>query len=234
MGRAKQVTLKPVAVSDDGDVILATRANAKSGGYRVRVNEALLELVRTAQAQAEARAEAATNGNGAAAGSNGHGTQAEVDDPPVEPPAPRVDSKLTPREIQALLRQGKSVASIAKKAAVAAAWVEKFEGPIAWERAGMAARAQRSTLVRARRGASALPLGEAVAANLKARGTDGPTEWDAVRHPRGKSWIVSCSFTTRSRAGSARWEFDPETEEVSALSNFAGDLGWVAGRRKKR
>lgn len=225
----KAKTLKAIALSEDGSLLLATRANAKTGTFRVPVDEALLELIRAAQeraaAQAEAAAAAATNGNGAA-------PEAEP-----EPPAPRVDSKLSPREIQALLRQGRSVTSIAKKAGVAIDWIQRFEGPIAWERAGMATRAQRSTLVRARRGASKLPLGEAVVANLRARAPRskglGNEDWDAVRHPRKKTWIVTCTFPTRGRPTSIRWEFDPETEELTPLSKLAGDLGFVAGRKRK-
>jgi hypothetical protein len=135
------------------------------------------------------------------------------------------------------LRQGKSVASIAKKAGVAAEWIQRFEGPIAWERAGMATRAQRCTLVRARRGPSKMPLGEAVAANLKARAPRskalGNEEWDAIRHPRRKTWIVTCSFSTRGKPASLRWEYDPEIDEVTPLSKLAGDLGFVAGRKRK-
>jgi hypothetical protein len=30
-----------------------------------------------------------------------------------------------------------------------------------------------------------------------------------------------------------RWEYDPENDEVTALSKLAGDLGFVAGRKRK-
>jgi hypothetical protein len=213
--KAKRLT--PIALSDDGSLVLATRANAKTGAYRVRVDEVLLELVRAAQARVP---------------------EPEPAPPQPPPPAvPRADSKLSPREIQALLRQGKSITSIAKKAGVTVEWIQRFEGPISWERAGMATRAQRSTLVRARRGPSKLPLGEAVATNLRSRvaGTNGHgnEEWDAVRHPRRKTWIVTCSFSTRGKPANLRWEYDPETDEVTPLSKLAGDLGFVAGRKRK-
>ena len=222
-GKSKPVTLKPVALADDGSVILATRANARTGGFRVQVNEALLELVRQAQVAMEAQAQAA----------------ATLPEPEPEPvPVPRVVSKLSPKEIQALLRQGRSAPSIAKKAGVEVEWIQRFEGPIQWERAGMATRAQRATLVRTRMGASKLPLGEAVSANLKSRGVvrnGQPSEtWDAVRHPRKKVWTVSCTFTARGRSGVARWEYDPETDELVALSKLAGDLGWISGSKRKR
>ena len=224
MARSRPVTLKPVALAEDGSVILATRANARTGGFRVQVNDALLGFVRQAQAAIEAQAQAA------------------APEPPAPAPEPRpfrrVASKLSPREIQALLRQGRSASSIAKKAGVDVEWIQRFEGPIEWERAGMASRAQRATLVRTRMGASKLPLGEAVTANLKSRGVvrnGQPSEtWDAVRHPRNKVWTVSCTFTARGRSGVARWEYDPETDEVVALSKLAGDLGWMSGSRRKK
>lgn len=223
MGRSKPVILKPVAVGDDGSVILATRANAVTGGFRVQVNDALLELVHRAQEaiQADLDAEA----------------KAAAPEPQPEP-IPRVVSRLSPKEIQALLREGKTPNTIAKKAGVEVEWIQRFEGPITWERAGMATRAQRCTLVRTRMGASKLPLGDAVAANLKARGVvrnGQPFEiWDSVRHPRKKVWTVTCSFTARGRSGVARWEYDPETDEVVALSKLAGDLGWVPGSKRKK
>ena len=225
MARSKPVTLKPVALGADGSVILATRANARTGGFRLQVNEALLELVRQAQEAIQVEAEA-------------HARAVAPQPEPEPEPVPRVVSKLSPKEIQALLREGKNPTSIAKKAGVELEWIKRFEGPIAWERAGMATRAQRATLVRTRMGASKLPLGEAVTANLKARGVvrnGQPSEvWDAVRHPRKKVWTVICSFTARGRSGVARWEYDPETDEVVALSKLAGDLGWVPGSKRKK
>ncbi|MGH2807222.1 MAG: septation protein SepH [Actinomycetota bacterium] len=225
-GGDKATTLKPIALSEDGSLVLATRANAKTGAFRVRVDDVLLELIRAAQERAAAEVQAAAaEGNGTAL------------DEIAEPSVPRADSQLSPKEIQALLRQGRSVTSIAKKAGVGIEWIQRFEGPIAWERAGMATRAQRATLVRVRRGASKLPLGEAVATNLRMRAPRtngyGNERWDAVRHARRKTWIVTCSFSTRGRPASVRWEFDPETDEITALSKLAGDLGFVA-RRKRR
>jgi hypothetical protein len=212
----KAKTLKVIALSEDGSLLLAARANAKTGSFRVAVDDVLLELVQAAQARA---------------------VVVPPEPPPEVPPIPRVDSKLSPKEIQALLRQGKSVTSIAKKAGVATEWIQRFEGPIAWERAGMATRAQRCTLVRARRGPSKLPLGEAVTANLKARSprskNPGTEEWDAIRHPRRKTWIVTCTFSTRGKPANLRWEYDPETDEVAPLSKLAGDLGFVAGRKRR-
>ncbi|MGH2808471.1 MAG: DUF3071 domain-containing protein, partial [Actinomycetota bacterium] len=91
----KATTLKPIALSEDGSLVLATRANAKTGAFRVRVDDILLELIRAAQERAAAEVQAAA--------AEGNGT---APDEIAEPSVPRADSKLSPKEIQALLRQG--------------------------------------------------------------------------------------------------------------------------------
>lgn len=218
------VRLKVVGVSDDGlSLVLATRTNARSGAYRLALDEALLERLEEARARVLA-AQAPPE-------------PAPEPEPPAAEPA-RVESKLTVKEIQALLRQGRSVQSIAKKAGVAEAWIERFEVPIVWERAGMATRAQRATLVKSRSGASAVPLGEAVLANLKARGVAMSPEayessWDSTRHAKTGRWTVTFTFTARGRPHVAEWELDAEGIEVHPLNKLAGDLGWVQPRRRR-
>ena len=215
--------LKVVGVGDDGlSLMLATRANARHGPYRLAVDEALLAALEEARARVlSARA-----------------PDPEPEPEPVAVEPARVESKLTVKEIQALLRQGRSVHSIAKKAGVAEAWIERFEVPIVWERAGMATRAQRATLVKSRSGASAAPLGEAVLANLKARGVPMSPEvyessWDSTRHPKTGRWTVTFTFTARGRPHVAEWELDAEGIEVHPLNKLAGDLGWVQPKRRR-
>jgi hypothetical protein len=219
------VTLKPVGVSDDGAyLLLARRAGAKTGAFRLAVEPMLLRRIRQAQKRAAPPPAAKAK-------------------KPVEKPAPapqvRATSKLTPKEIQALLRQGRSVASIAKRAGVDESWIERFEGTIVWERAGMAARAQRSTLKRARMGPSGLSLGDAVATNLKRRGIELPPGrydegWDSIRRPRKATWLVSFTFVHRGRTQTAKWEFDPETSDVQATNALGAQLGWVDRKRRRR
>lgn len=216
------VTLKPIGVTEDGAyVTLARRANAKSGGWRIAVDDDLLSRLEEAVSRARAA----------------RGIVTPVEPPP--PPPARLDSKLSPKEIQALLREGRSVGAIAKKAGVPAAWVERFEGPIVWERVGMATRARSSTLERSRRGPSALPLGESVETNLRRRGARlDPAEtedaWDAVRHPRSDRWIVTFRYHYRNRDLTAQWEFDPETQRLSSINPLASQLGWVEPRSRRK
>ena len=239
------VRLKAVGVSDDGlSLILATRANARAGPYRLVLDEALLAQLEEARArvvaarQAEAAAAEATE----AASTAADATEPEAADEQVgetpPPGPPRVESKLSVKEIQTLLRQGRSVQSIARKAGVSESWIERFEVPIVWERAGMASRAQRATLVKSRSGASALPLGEAVQANLKSRRVTLSPEaynaaWDSTRHPKTGKWTITFTFMSRRRPHVAQWQYDTENLEVHPLNKLAAELGWIQPRRRR-
>ena len=225
-GRAKAptkngiVTLRPVGLSEDGhSVILATRAKGK-GTFKVAIDDSLVAQLVAARELLESRPEPEPA-------------------PKSRPPAPAVESKLTIKEIQALLREGRTVESVARKAGVDPSWVERFEGPIVWERDGMARRAQRSTLVRSRRGPSDLPLGESVHANLRKRRSAMSDEqieagWDSIKETRTGTWRVRFTFSSRSRARAAEWRFDPETSQVHALNESANELGWVEPKRRRR
>jgi len=221
--RKRTPTLKAIGVSPDGSALLLARnAGATNPGFRLAIDEGLVGALEEAQAARKAALRA-------------------KDQLELPPPIPaRVESKLTIAEVQNLLRQGRSVDAIAKKAGVDPAWVERWEGPIVWERAGTATRARRSYVERPRGGASRVSLGDAVAMNMKERGLriEGAafdSSWDSVKKPRSDRWVVSFSFTHRSHEHRARWEFDPETGKLSALDKLATEIGWVAPlRRRKR
>ncbi len=215
------VTLRAIGVTEDGLYLtLARRSNAKSGGWRVAVDDELLAWLEEAVQRTRMT-----------------GVESGLQKPRVA--TPRVNSKLSPKEIQNLLRQGSSVTSIAKRAGVPPEWVARFEGPIIWEREGMATRARKATLQRSRRGPSALPIGDAVEANLRAKGVGNTLElmksgWDARRRSRSGKWIITFSYSFRNRDLSAQWEFDPEGGVVSPLDPLASRLGWVEPRPRRK
>jgi hypothetical protein len=232
------VKLKAVGVSEDGlSLILATRANARAGPYRLAVDESLLVQLEEARTRVLAAKEKQVAQAEAAVATETPEAPASSEE--LAPPEPvKVESKLSVKEIQAYLRQGRSVPSIAKKAGVEEAWIERFEVPIVWERAGMASRAQRATLVKSRSGASALPLGEAVQANLKARRIHISPDaynaaWDSTRHPKTGKWTVTFTFTSRRRPHLAQWQYDTESLDVHPLNKLAAELGWVQPRRRR-
>lgn len=236
------VTLRPVGVTEDGSyVTLARRSTAKSGGWRIAVDEALLTFLEEAIVRAEKAAPAPTE------------EPADLFEPEPEPePEPEfepmrdpepvrvAESKLSPKEIQALLRQGRSVTSIARRAGVSAEWVERFEVPIIWERAGMVTRARKAPLLRPRQGPAGKPLGEAVLNNLRARRVrmsdeDFEAAWDAVRNARTGLWTITFAYASRGREQKAQWEFDPDSLDVRPLDKLASQLGWAPppARRKR-
>ena len=141
--------------------------------------------------------------------------------------APRTSS-LTPKEIQARLRAGESVEEIARSAGVPAAKVERFAGPVVSERARIVDAARAAVLERSRRGASAVPLGEAVEAHLAdVAGLDeGTVVWSARRRDDGR-WVVEVSYSARGRRKRAAWDFDPARRELHAVDASSSVLGFV-------
>jgi hypothetical protein len=212
--RRSLTVLRPVDVTEDGRALLLAPPRGRKGSFLLQVGPELVAQLEAARERVRAAAE-----------------------PPTPTVFSRPESKLTPKEIQSLLRRGQTVAAVAKRAGVDPAWVERFEGPIVWERAGMAARAQRARLVRPRLGTSSVSLGDAVRTNLRRRKVTVPAEqldaaWDAVRRGRGRKWVVRLALPG-ARRGLAEWEFDAESERLTALNHLASELGWVEPRRRR-
>ncbi|MDX1510027.1 MAG: septation protein SepH [Nitriliruptorales bacterium] len=139
---------------------------------------------------------------------------------------------LSPLEIQALLRQGRSVRSVAKAANTTVDWVENWVGPIEAERQQILTAARRVRLERARLGRSRDPMGGAVERHLRDRGIDpNDVTWEAARRKDGR-WRVSASFVHRRRRTRASWLFDPAAGTLSAANDAGNDLGFT--RRKQR
>src|SRR5438067_1012604 len=70
----------------------------------------------------------------------------------------RPESALTPREIQARLRTGRTIDEVAREAGVTADWVERFARPILAEQAQIVEVARAMTFSKPRLGPSAEPL----------------------------------------------------------------------------
>ena len=219
--RKRTPTLKAIGADPSGSALLLARTStANAPTFRLAIDEGLVDALESAQASRAAAARA----------------EAQLELPPAIPA--RVESKLGVKEIQNLLRQGRSVEAIAKRAGVDPEWVQRWEVPIVWERVGMAAKARRVHLRRARGGISRVPLGEAVTANLKRRGVkvdaDGSDEgWDSTRKPRSSRWVVTFSFHARGREQVARWEYDPESDTLSNGDKLGNELGWIPPIRRR-
>jgi hypothetical protein len=149
---------------------------------------------------------------------------------------PTAESKLAPREVQRLLRAGRSVEAVARMAGTDVVWVERFLGPVLDERTIAIQASQRARLEKQRLGMSGAPLGESVARNLKTRRVKITEEeladaWDASRVD-SQPWVISMTFTYRGREQRATWRYDPYAREITAVNRLGSDLGWVGDARR--
>ena len=154
--------------------------------------------------------------------------------PPAKKPA--AEPKLAPREVQRLLRAGRTVESVARSAGMEVTWVERFLGPVLDERTIAIQGSQRARLEKPRLGLSGLPLGDSVARNLRARRvkiTDAELAdaWDASRVDN-QPWTITLTFPYRGRDQKTTWRYDPYARELSSVNRLASDVGWVPDGRR--
>jgi hypothetical protein len=126
-----------------------------------------------------------------------------------------LESRLSPREIQARIRSGQSLQEVADEAGISMERVERFAGPILHEREYIAQEAAKVSIRRDDHGAVML-LGELVGQRLEQRGVprDG-MEWDAWRREDG-GWEVRLDYLSGDGERSASWVYDPTRRTVTA------------------
>ena len=118
-------------------------------------------------------------------------------------------SPLRPRDIQARIRGGESVADVAAGAGVPVARVERFAYPVLLERSRVAEMAGRGHPVGESGGPDPRSLLEILTATFSGRGQDlGDGSWDAWKGEDG-GWIVSLSWRTGHSEHLAHWTFTP-------------------------
>ncbi|MGH9130753.1 MAG: septation protein SepH, partial [Acidimicrobiales bacterium] len=157
--------------------------------------------------------------------------------PPVEEPEPdrvrgQLRSFLSPREIQARLRAGFSIAEVAQEAGVEESWVERFAPPVLAEREQVVNRGRDLVFSRPRAGPSALSLGDSVRFRLEARGVrlledafDGG--WSA-QHLESTRWILGFRFDHDGEEQAAEWEVDFSEGTLAGLDKAASALAYVS------
>ena len=151
----------------------------------------------------------------------------------------RSQSSLTPREVQARLRAGYSIADVAAEAGVGEEWVARFAAPIMAEQQQVLDRARGLVFTAPRKGESSLPLGASVQWAVAERGV-GMSEaeferaWSAYQLRDG-SWVVRFAYTSRRREQHADWQVDLRHGGLTSLNRLATDLGYVGkGYRQRR
>jgi hypothetical protein len=215
-----------VGLTTDRDgLIFTARQGSKSGGFIVPLDDAVLTAV--AQAQAE------RNGAGADAGADIAIAEVEA-----VPRRPRHQSALTPREMQARLRAGRSIDEVAAEAGVDSDWVARFAVPILAEQAQVVELARGLVYAKPRLGESSEPLGPSVMQNLSDRGVFLPDDiadagWSAFQL-HDSVWMVRFRYRSRGRNQEAQWEVDVPAGRLQARNRHASDLGYVDPVRRRR
>ena len=139
-------------------------------------------------------------------------------------------SKLSPAEIQGLIRAGRGVRSVANLAGTPVAWVRYLAEPIQQERQAIVAQMLTARQERSRLGPSGVGVGEAIVQNLRSRGVRSPEaaleEGFIATRPNGREWRVQFIFDHRGRRQRATWSYDPQARRVTPLDTLATQLGW--------
>ena len=127
----------------------------------------------------------------------------------------QMDSQLRPRDIQARVRAGESVESVAAAAAVPLDKVLRYAGPVLAEREHIAGRARQATVRRAGGDGPAHELDDAVSLWVGRSQIDpDAVVWDAWRRDDGR-WQVAASWPVGPDTRSARFAFDPAGRSVA-------------------
>ncbi|MBV8690513.1 MAG: DUF3071 domain-containing protein [Actinobacteria bacterium] len=151
--------------------------------------------------------------------------------------APRQESLLTPKQMQAKLRIGRSISDVAREAGVDDEWVARFAAPILAEQALIIGEARERMMTKPRLGASSQPLDIALRWNLGDRGIyleddEYESGWGA-RNLRDTLWLVSFQYVSRKREQRAEWELEHTSTRLVPKNRLASDLGYVEpGRRR--
>lgn len=210
-----------VGLTTDRDgLIFTARKGSKSGGYIVPLDKKVLAAI--------AAAADADNGDPAE-------TPAPLGEIEVVPKRLRSESALTPREMQARLRAGRTIDEVAAEAGVDTEWVARFAVPILAEQAQVVELARSLVYAKPRLGESTEPLGSAVVQNLSDRGVFMPDDvlqagWSAFQL-HDSVWMVRFRYRSRGRDQEAQWEIDVPAGRLRARNRQASDLGYVGPDR---
>ena len=134
------------------------------------------------------------------------------------------DPQLRPREIQARIRAGKTVAEVAAEAVTSVSRIESYAYPVMLERASMADKA-RAAHPMVDGNPTRKTLEELVTATLRQRGHADGMRWDAYR-PDDAGWLVVVHWHAGRSDNHATWEIHTgsRTTTLRALDDAAREL----------
>ena len=136
--------------------------------------------------------------------------------PPVAP-----EKRLSPREIQALVRAGRSAEQVAAITGVPVASVERFVGPVLAERAYIVESALAVRLPPETEGARSRTFGAVMSDRLDALAAKD-VRWSSAKEPSG--WVLAVGFSADDLQHDARWRFDPKHMRLDADNVEASTL----------
>ncbi|MCW2830302.1 MAG: hypothetical protein JWP31_994 [Aeromicrobium sp.] len=134
----------------------------------------------------------------------------------------RMESSLSPRDIQTRIRRGESPQGVADAAGVPVQQIEGFAGPVLAEREFMCEQARKTSIRRKHIGGAGVLLGTLVAENIAAGGgVPESATWDSWRREDGR-WTVL--VTPEGAAHPASFVFDVKSRYVVPADEHAHDL----------
>lgn len=134
------------------------------------------------------------------------------------------DPQLRPREIQARIRAGKTMAEVAAEAVTSVSRIESYAYPVMLERASMADKA-RAAHPMVDGNPTRKTLEDIVTATLRQRGHAEGMRWDAFR-PDDGGWLVVVHWHAGRSDNHATWEVHtgPRTTTLRAADDAAREL----------
>jgi hypothetical protein len=138
--------------------------------------------------------------------------------------AVETDPQLRPKEIQARIRAGKTVAAVAAEAVTSVSRIESYAYPVMLERASMADKA-RAAHPMIDGNPTRKTLEELVTATLRQRGQADSIRWDAYK-PHDAGWVVAVHWQAGRSDNLATWEIHTgtRTNTLRSLDEAAREL----------
>jgi hypothetical protein len=135
----------------------------------------------------------------------------------------RMQSSLSPRDIQTRIRRGESPQSVADSAGVPVEQINGFAGPVLAEREYMCEQARKTSIRRKHVGGTGVLLGVLVAENIAAGGgVPEDASWDSWRREDGRWTVVVTPGGAATHP--ATFLFDVKSRYVVPADEFAHDL----------
>jgi hypothetical protein len=134
----------------------------------------------------------------------------------------RMESSLSPRDIQTRIRRGETPQAVADSAGVPVEQILGFAGPVLAEREYMCEQARKTSIRRKHVGGAGVLLGTLVSENIALNGgVPEAATWDSWRREDGR-WNIQ--VTPEGAAHPASFLFDVKSRYVVPADEFAHDL----------